>query len=35
MKTIKTLQDYKEEYDLLEEKCNLSGAEALEAVKGK
>ncbi|MBA2706121.1 MAG: DUF4116 domain-containing protein [Blastocatellia bacterium] len=29
----KNLQDYKREYDALDTKCNLSGKEALEAVK--
>ena len=30
---MKTLQDYKKEYDALLNKCNLAGNEAMEAVK--
>ena len=30
---METLQNYKEEYEALSEKCNLSGKEALEAIK--
>ena len=30
---MKTINDYKKEWDLLSEKCNLEGKKALEAVK--